>query len=263
MYNRQSTTYNPFKKKRFGGAGWERLLAILTVVAIFGGAGLCVWQFAIEQPQNHWIGLAFMSFGAPLLIGGIAFLIITARGEDIGGCTTYGFLIVGLAFVVIGSLVMFAPDVGISQKVINIYQRGIQEKGLLMDIKVEPASYKPGDTGMITVSIQNNGNDSFILQDLDFDCQSKFFDGFIISYPTRPELKDRNTKIGGYTGLFFKIEPTELAPGESFRIEVDIVANLPGDYTSKFGMLAQVSADGKSVKLFNHAEDINVTIFPK
>ena len=123
MYNRQSTTYNPFKKKRFGGAGCERLLAILNVVAIFGGAVLCVWQFAMNSLKTiDWSG--FMSFGAPLLIGGIAFLIITKKISAVHHIRT--LIRSGLRGHWQSGYV--CPGCWHFSKVINIYQRGIQKR---------------------------------------------------------------------------------------------------------------------------------------
>jgi len=225
---------------------------------------LCVVLWITHSRTNWLVGLTLTLFGLPTLIYGL--MLTRHRNRQIageGGCMMVGGILLGVAALVLAFFVFFKPEHRISKTMMLSFQRGVKNDELVLDLKVEPAEYRVGERGAVTVDITNHSDVTVEFSELVLGLPKDFFDGFVVDFPTTPpHLQYNQQSIGGDT-MVLSGEGTRLAPGETFAARVEIVANLPGNYSGKFTFMPVFSEESQALGTVQVKEKLTVTILPE
>jgi len=225
---------------------------------------LCIVLWLTHSRANWLVGLGLTLFGLPLLVIGL--LMIRGQTRQLiseSGCTTLGGLLLGAVALTLAFFVFFRPEHKIAKSVMLTFQRVVENEDLVVELSVEPVEYRVGERGAVTVDIANRSDVTVEFSELVLGMPKGFFDGFVVDFPTTPpHLEYNEQSIGGDT-IVLSGEGTRIAPGETFRARVEIVANLPGNYSGKFTFVPVFSEESQALGAVQAKEKLTVTILPE
>jgi hypothetical protein len=224
---------------------------------------LCIVLYATHSRTNWLVGLALALFGLPVLLYGL--MLTRRRNRQIageGGCMTLGAILLGAAALVFAFFVFFRPEHKIAKTLMLSFQRGVKSHDFSLVLNVSPAEYRVGERGAVTVDITNQSNVTVEFSEMVLGLPKDFFDGFVVDFPTTPpHLQYNQQSIGGDT-IVLSGEGTRIEPGETFTARVEIVANLPGNYSGKFTFMPVFSEESEALGTLQVKEKLTVTILP-
>lgn len=158
-------------------------------------------------------------------------------GSDSQGCLgCYAMLAIPLAIY----LITFAPRDTVYCTV-DYFQRSLGSK-IKMDMhaEIEPSKLGKNARGTLVVSLHNNMSQSIETEDIVLGLPNKFFDGYIIDYPTVPPHK---SKADGLLGVLPSITFAGIliAPSQTMTLTIPLIGNIAGDYSGEVRLNTNLS----------------------
>ncbi len=126
--------------------------------------------------------------------------------------------------------------------------KGVSAKDIEVSLAISPTTYTPGEKGLIHIEVKNTSKYELILDSVMFETKKKFFDGFVVNYESAvPPISEKKEKLGVSIALFFGEEQIVIPPKQSVDLQVEIVANTPGDYTGEYYAVLLVGLNSKAM----------------
>lgn len=110
--------------------------------------------------------------------------------------------------------------------------QGSAEK-LDVQVKIEPAKLGKGNRTTLSISLHNNINQSITTEDMKLTLPDRFFDGFIVDYPTSPAFKAQSDGVLTFGGV-------QIASSQTVTLTVPLVANNAGNYTGEIWISTRI-----------------------
>ncbi len=236
---------NPKKSRVI--AFFEELGPFLLMITLPVSFVLCLLQYLVKSQSMLFLIIASLIGGVPLLVFGFKALAY----KELRNFTSFGMLILGGVLLAWAGFLIFKPTGQISTKtrmLLETRSKAVDADEILVFLDISPTTYLPGDRGLIYIQVQNNTDKKLTLDSVMFETKKKFFDGFIVDYESAvPKISERKEKLGMSIALFFGEEQTKILPGQTAEFEVEIVANIPGDYAADYYAVLMVGLNSEAM----------------
>jgi len=208
---------------------------------------LCLLQYIIKPSSMLFLIIGLLLSGPILLKTSIEAL----AHKQLRNLTSISSGVLGAAFLIWAGLLIFKPASPITTKTKMLFEtrsKAVSADDIVVSLDITPTSFYPGDKGLITIQVTNNSEHELILDSVMFETKKKFFDGFVVNYESAsPPIGERKEKLGMSIALFFGEEQIHILPGETADMQVEIIANTPGDYSGEFYAVLLVGLNSKAM----------------
>ena len=229
-----------FKKSEkigcFTGIGISLAGILLIVIQVINSPASFLWV---------GIGLAVLGLGGAILMG--------VTDNCIG-------FVIGFALICFGIYFSIFKPIGMIP--INVE---IPSSHSTVEMTIDPLEYQPSDRGTILLVVSNTGDEIVESSTITVDFPPNFLEGFIIDYPTIPkhnELKDTTPLFGQSSDTTISFSGVEIMPNETFSIEINLLANEPGDFSGDLEFSTQAKIGSKHFGHISEIQHFDITVFP-
>ncbi len=254
--------------------GWiQKLIAFtqeygvfITMFGMLASILLCLLQLILSVDNMLLLILALFLAGL-VMLGGGAWETFVNR---LWSVVFVGMMLIGAAALALAYFLSFEPNSPVSAKFRTLYRPEIQpleSQDLKISLDITPTQYMPGERGTITMRFDNHCEYTLVFESVMLETQKRFFEGFVIDYESAsPPISQRKNKMGISTALFFGELPIVIPPGETYTVRLEIIANIPGDYSDEFFITPFMDlqrTEAVSVSFPSYSEKIFLVILPE
>jgi len=208
---------------------------------------LCLLQFLIKPQSMVYLIIGSILSGIPLLIIGLKAL----GYKELRNFTSLAMVLLGVIILAWAGYLIFKPTSQIATKTRLLFEtrsKAVSAEEIKVSLEISPTTYYVGDKGNIIIRVENNSEHELILDSVMFETRKKFFDGFVVNYESaNPPISEKKDKFGISSAIFFGEDQLMIPPGDSTRVQVEVIANTPGDYAGDYYAVLLVGVNSKAM----------------